>query len=177
MVKRMKKRPVSPSNVSESSSPQHSKRRKVHSSSSLGPSPGRRIAEEEQDTIETEEGWEDACLSREEGDDGVWEEDGAKGYGDDDLMAEVFRMVAEERYHETSDEQDENSDGTHTYAGKKRIDIASQNTLLASKIMKQIRRQEEETKLRKGKESGEKENRNETQGQKGTRNRTVRVSP
>jgi len=92
-------------------------------------------------------------------------------------MEEVVAMVADEGYHETSDEQDENSDEIHTHAGKKRIDIASQNILLASKIMKQIRRQEEETKLRKGKESGEKENRNETQGQKETRNRTVRVSP
>jgi len=123
-----------------------------------------------------EEEWEDALLSGEEGDDGVWEEDGAEAYGDDDLMEEVVTMVADEGYHETSDEQDENSDGIHTHAGKKRIDIASQNILLVSKIMRQIRRQEEKMKVRMGKENGEKENRNETQGEKETRNMTVPVS-
>ena len=100
--------------------------------------------------MENEEEWEDALLSGDEEDDGVWQEDGTEAYGDDDLIEEVVAMVADEGYHETSDEQDENSDGIHTHAGKKRIDIASQNVLLVFKIMRQIRRQEEEMKLRKG---------------------------
>jgi len=175
IVKKMKKRPAPSINVSHSSSPQHSKRRKVSSSSPLESPWEGKSAEEEQE-IRGEEEWEDALLSREEGDDGVWEEDGAEAYGDDDVMKEVVAMVADEGHHETSVEQDENSDGNHTHASKKRIDIASQNILLVSKIMTQIRRQEEKMKVRMGKENGEKENRNETQGEKETRNRTVRVS-
>ena len=125
-----------------------------------------------------EEEWEDALLSGEEGDDGVWEEDGAEAYGDDDLMEEVVAMVTDEGYHEMSDEQDENLDGIHTHAGKKRIDIASQNILLVSKIMTQIRKQGVELELRKGNEKKKRESQEGTQGGNDPkRNSTVEVSP